>query len=147
MKKNSKLFEKFLVACICKFYSNYDVLDLETNNLIIQNWSNSFSKLKRNDPLWHTFSFNEHNSFLTGDEAVSAFDKIRKDNIYAFSSEHIKPFYFFDIKELSYNYSDIQNCREFFKFKHDIFFIDQSFKWTFVITHEKEFGPYFTFEN
>ena len=39
----------------------------------------------------------------------------------------------------------INDCINNNKSKHDIYFTEINFAWTFVITHESEFGPYFSF--
>lgn len=83
---------------------------------------------------WHIFSYEKVHS-LTKDEARSAFDEIRKDELYLMYEG--RPF----ITRLS-NAKDVVAVD--FDSEQDVYIFDTSCTWTYVHTHESYCGPYFT---
>ncbi len=88
----------------------------------------------RGNCLWHLFSYEliDKDAFLVGDKAREAFDKEKKKGaIYflPFSS---------DVFDLDPTVQSI-NLDEFV----ECYVISYDRKWTYVKTHETDFGPYF----
>ena len=90
--------------------------------------------------LWHLFSY-EKKEHLSIDNARNAFDNLKKGEIYIFY-QHLDNLLIFEdgntIKSKIFkNLSSYINA--------DIYIVDKDFSWTYLLTHEEEygFGPYF----
>ncbi|MDX8363512.1 DUF4275 family protein [Cytobacillus sp. IB215316] len=86
-----------------------------------------------NEFLWHVFS-NKLLCCLEGKEAKEAFDEIKKDICYVFYQNHD-----FAWKLECANTLEAED----FMYQQDIYVVDSNYKWTYVNTHEREYGPYF----
>ncbi len=86
------------------------------------------------DFLWHACSYKKIN-LLEKDEAREAFNKVLKEEVVGFYQ----------------NENDVLNFRDGsflkdsdFDLEDDIYVVDSDYKWTYIVTHEKEqCGPYF----
>ncbi|MFS1518814.1 DUF4275 family protein [Bacillus sp. SCS-151] len=86
-----------------------------------------------NEFLWHVFS-NKLLSCLEGKEAMEAFDEIEKDSCCVFYQSHDFAW--------KLECANILKAKDFMN-EQDIYVVDSNYKWTYVNTHEREFGPYF----
>lgn len=89
--------------------------------------------------LWHAFSW-EKTKHLKGKKADKAFDDMQKKELYVFYQMTDTVYVLKNAEGLKAK--DILNDSEFLD-DRDIFIVDKEFKWTYVITHEEECGPYF----
>lgn len=95
--------------------------------------------------LWHVFSKNYRQDYLEGDEAIEAFNNLKKKGYYIFYER-----YRYDDEDLSEYENKVFEVFGWSKLKAedlfdcDIYVVDKEFKWTYVSTHEGDwFGPYF----
>ncbi|NMO96570.1 DUF4275 family protein [Paenibacillus lemnae] len=109
---------------------------------LIEQWDRSFtaqiseevkSAIHYEQYKWHIFSF-EIQECLQGNAAREAFDHIPKDDVYVM----------YQNKPNVQLYKNAQHIlAEDFDTEQDIYIFDQSFKWTYIHTHEDMCGPYF----
>ncbi|RTQ87630.1 DUF4275 family protein [Lysinibacillus telephonicus] len=89
--------------------------------------------------LWHLCSWEKVKCFEK-DEAIAAFNKQSKFKCTIFY-QFIDEAYLLEnaktltVEELPYDKYDMDYC--------DIYIMDWNYKWTFIITHESDLGPYF----
>ncbi|SDN62550.1 DUF4275 family protein [Alkalicoccus daliensis] len=111
-----------------------------------KNWEGAFTKnitrfeknqIHFNGMFWHIFSYNKVSS-LTGKEARAAFNQQKKKKCFLFYQEEKSAFFLDNASALED--TDIVNKLNGFI---DVYIVSADFKWTYVITHETEFGPYF----
>lgn len=84
--------------------------------------------------LWHIFS-NDKRPYIMQNAANEAFDAQKKAKCYVFHqrlSEVLVIEQATNLKSLHLEHSE------------DLFIVDEDFTWTYVVTHESEFGPYFS---
>lgn len=84
--------------------------------------------------LWHLFSYEER-KHLAGEEAVSAFLEQKKGKCTIFF-QHVDDAYVLE-HAASLVLTDLVTDHE------DLYVMDWNGNWTFIITHEREFGPYY----
>lgn len=85
--------------------------------------------------LWHVFSF-EKRDCLKGEEAIKAFNKVKKSNCYIFF-QHSEDVYIVEDAGLLDAYDLLK--------EQDVYVVDKEFNWTYVRTHEDGWcGPYFS---
>ena len=109
---------------------------------IKSNWSKLFAASISSDEKraigyesyrWHIFSF-EKVSALTNSKARNAFNKCKKDRVFAFYQHKDEAFYVENAQLLKSTDFDSDD---------DIYIFDMVNKWTYVHTHESQCGPYF----
>ncbi|MGO4694232.1 DUF4275 family protein [Paenibacillus sp. 2TAB26] len=83
--------------------------------------------------LWHVFSYAKK-SCLSDEQAVEAFRNEPKKACYVFYQQHDLVLLIEDAARLMPE--DVEG-------EQDIYIVDEHFKWTYVVTHESELGPYF----
>ncbi len=87
--------------------------------------------------IWHMFSYGfvPEETYLSSDEARKAFDKIDKAG-----ASYIVPFerkaY---LKCITHEFSSSADAEKY----TEIYFVGKNYKWTYIKTHEGQFGPYF----
>ncbi len=86
--------------------------------------------------LWHVFSWEllDEKTFLTGDSARKAYDKIDKHN-----AMYIDGFENDEAKDLT----EKLNTAKALDKKTEIYVVASDFSWTYIKTHESMCGPYF----
>ena len=85
--------------------------------------------------LWHIFSFEKRDN-LSGGEAEEAFNNEDKEDCYIFYQR--------SDTALIIERANMLTAHELAN-ESDIYVVDRQFKWTYVVTHEKEYcGPYFS---
>ena len=95
-------------------------------------------KIKIDSFLWHIFSY-EKLPCLKGEEAIEAFDKQTKKECYIFEQYEDNAFKVMNTHKLKAK--DITT--ELGEYLSDIYIVSSCFTWTYIVTHEKECGPYF----
>ena len=85
--------------------------------------------------LWHIFSWN-YAEAIVGDKARIEFEKLRVKKMYSFNQFDNDEEIIKEHNELTLEF--IEN-----ELVDDIYLFDESFKWTYVNTHESMCGPYF----
>ncbi|MDP5277028.1 DUF4275 family protein [Chengkuizengella axinellae] len=151
------VFELLFIAEAVK--NRYDFKDEMKSKGVIVNYLDSAEKLKRQweekftscisknkkdeiylyQYLWHVFSY-ELLPHEEKENAIKAFDNEKKNKCYVFyqNQNHITGF---PLK--------LENAEkikaEDFKGEQDLYIVDENFTWTYVQTHEQEWGlgPYF----
>jgi len=122
-----------------------------TNDEIVKNYLAAFGAgvpddvLKKNviashNHMWHIFGCgNEPDA--EGDDARRAFDKLSYDEAIIFRggySVNNKP-----------RIEDVEICTKIssatLDYTGDVYVVDKWFEWTYVNTHEDDFGPYFAY--
>ncbi|WP_256710910.1 DUF4275 family protein [Paenibacillus sp. FSL A5-0031] len=83
--------------------------------------------------LWHVFSYTKK-PCLSDEQAVEAFRNEPKKACYVFYQQHDLVLFLEDAARLMPE--DVEG-------EQDIYIVDEHFKWTYVVTHESELGPYF----
>lgn len=88
------------------------------------------------DCIWHIFSWDlaEKKRYLTGAEAEKAYDQIDKRGamyIDWFQDDHTKDMIW-----------DLNQADALEKFV-EVYVVGKDFQWTYIKTHEGDFGPYF----
>lgn len=110
--------------------------------VIKSNWSKLFAASVSSDEKraigyenyrWHIFSFEKINAY-TNTKARNAFNKCKKDMVFAFYQHKDEAFYVENAKLLKSTDFDSDD---------DIYIFDVVNKWTYVHTHEAQCGPYF----
>ena len=86
--------------------------------------------------LWHVFSWKllDENTFLTGDKARRAYDRIDKHNAFCiewFEDDETKDF------TMKLNTAKVLDKMT------EIYIVASDFSWTYIKTHESMCGPYF----
>lgn len=146
MKKFRLELLKFL-----ELQSNIDILTMNDSKNYHQKWKNTFfnlieknliTKYNCDKTYWHIFSFNLISHFKN-EEAINSFLKANIEQAIIFFSNTNNDGFILDIKAKSFwnSFMDFINNRNI---PTDIYIVDNSFTTTLTITHEKEFGPYFT---
>lgn len=82
---------------------------------------------------WHIFSF-KRTPCLSGKQAVEAFQQEEKKACYIFYQQYDFASFIADAAHLTAE--DLED-------EQDIYIVDMDFKWTYVVTHESQCGPYF----
>ena len=83
--------------------------------------------------LWHTFSYDKLDA-KEKSKARQAFNRKKKSSVYVF----------FQNKEETYYIANAQNLKASdFDYDYDVYILDESFKWTYIRTHESMCGPYY----
>jgi len=83
--------------------------------------------------LWHIFSYAKK-PCLSDEQAVDAFRNEPKMACYVFYQQHDLVLFIEDATHLMPE--DVEG-------EQDIYIVDEHFKWSYVVTHESELGPYF----
>lgn len=130
-------------------YREFKVVEIPIwGNYLREKWCMTFaSHLSREEKqkigmdsfLWHLCSWGK-TSYLDKENAISAFNnksKTRCTVFYEFIDEAylIRNAKNFTIKDLPYEENHI--------FYSDMYVMDWESKWTFIMTHQSDFGPYF----
>ena len=118
-----------------------------TKNEFYSVWLNHFAKAISTDDiekyvvstgnyLWHVFSWKllDENTFLTGNSARKAYDKIDKHN-----ALYIEWFGNDETKELTATHDTAKALDKM----TEIYVVAPDFSWTYMKTHESMCGPYF----
>lgn len=123
---------------------------IELNNKkndLIKRWGESFVKdihinQKRHIDyrrfMWHVFSNNVLSS-KKGQSARKAFNRVKKDECYIFYQEFNHALMLENASRLTSE--DIIN--EYEGYICDVYVVDKDFTWTFIVTHEEDYGPYY----
>jgi hypothetical protein len=110
---------------------------------LIKHWGEAFAKdLTKNEKrqidygrfLWHALG-----SCKRGQSARNAFNYIMKDECYIFYQEFKNAYLLENASSLTSE--DILN--EYDGSICDVYVVDKDFTWTYIVTHEEDFGPYF----
>jgi len=106
-------------------------------NKVIKNWSKKFINGKYaphlNQYLWHIFSF-ETTKACKGDSALQELKK----------QKHTKTIIFNEQRQYLIECFDKIPILRMDDFTDDIYLSHLKMDWTYVITHEESFGPYFS---
>ncbi|WP_079525966.1 DUF4275 family protein [Solibacillus isronensis] len=84
--------------------------------------------------LWHLFSYKKI-SHLSQIEAEEAFNSLKKTECYIFY-EHLP-------RVVYVEHAESLKADHLLE-EEDIYIVDKNFTWTYVVTHEESYGPYFT---
>ena len=129
------------------------------NEEIVKKWIRAFAAdvpneiIKNNvtascNFLWHVFGWGKE-SYLQGDDARKALDALppKQKCILFFNGYSVRGKNIIEDVSLianklsSLQIDELQEKQDFSK--QDIYLVEQNFKWTYVITHESDCGPYF----
>lgn len=88
--------------------------------------------------LWHVFSSEKVGS-LEGKEAMEAFNRQKKQRCYLFYQEENNAFILENTSVLAADDIINKNIGTV-----DVYIVSSNFKWTYVLTHEDDYGPYFS---
>lgn len=84
--------------------------------------------------LWHVFSNDKRPHFMQG-VANEAFNKKQKTRCYVFHQR---------LPEVLVIEQAAALKALHFEQEEDIYIVDEDFTWTYVVTHESDFGPYYS---
>lgn len=121
-------------------------LEAEEVEELRKNWERAFTKditrLEKNQMLfnemfWHIFSYKKVNC-LIGEDARHAFNQQKKQKCFLFYQEENSGF----ILDHASALKDVDIMNKLIGFV-DVYVVSADFKWTYVVTHETDFGPYF----
>jgi hypothetical protein len=96
-------------------------------------------KIYLNQHLWHVYSYNKL-SCLEGQQATEAFNKLKKNVCYIFYQENENAIMIENAR--SVKAEDVINNID--GYIDDVYVVDKDFSWTYIYTHEKFCGPYFS---
>lgn len=85
---------------------------------------------------WHIFSYGRV-AAQEKEEAINSFGTLKKDGCYILFQQTTDAYRIENGESLTED--DLACLRTL-----DIYIVDETFTWTFVLTHEEGFGPYFT---
>ena len=116
----------------------------ENKEILIEEWKKQFSfgKTLRREPLWHSFSFNRYSN-LSKKLAIKKFENTYLKNVIIFSDFKFLPIKCEAESASILNFELIKNCLNKIPNQIDLYICHKNFNWTFVITHEQDYGPYF----
>lgn len=106
-------------------------------------WRKTFANTLNDKKIdWHTFSYNlvQH---IKGPKAIDAFNSQFIKNYFIISSNPKLTGLACEGNRIL-SYCDLLQIINKSPFLHDLYISHKNFNWTFVITHEEEFGPYFS---
>lgn len=89
--------------------------------------------------LWHVFSYDKRD-YLKEKQADEVFNKVSKNTCFVFYQHSDYAFIIEDASAVAA--SDFVKKDDFDE--EDIYVVDKDFTWTYVNTHEKSCGPYFS---
>ncbi len=143
-KKDKKLLLSVLEPLLVNRQFDISMIDQEQKSKIISLWKEKFMPDVQNndDTLWHTFSF-DHYPHSFGENAIMQFNKTHLKEFIIFST------YYYHAIECTSSVSSFPDygnlCQHLKQLHHniDLYIIHKNFKWTFVIPHEKDLGPYY----
>ncbi|MFD1032821.1 DUF4275 family protein [Metaplanococcus flavidus] len=144
---------------------SYEVLQ-NIRKELEQKWEEAFTqdisksqkrKLGFKQCMWNVFSW-EKIKCLEGTEAADAFDQQKKAGCYLFYSSEEEAIYLPNAKPIKAKNiihagspveeeaaidtkHNIVNSTD--KCLVDLYVVDEKFSWTYILTHEEDFGPYF----
>ena len=84
--------------------------------------------------LWHAFSY-ERTAHFVGIAANTAFDAKKKIKCYVFHQR---------LPEVLVVEQSEALKAAYLAQEEDIYIVDEAFTWTYVVTHEADFGPYYS---
>lgn len=114
--------------------SNLSAIKANWSKLFAVNVSSEEKKdISYKDYKWHIFSYEKVNAHLKS-KAKKAFNRCKKENVYAFYQHKDKAYYVENPQLLKASDFDLD---------FDIYIFDTKQKWTYVHTHESQCGPYF----
>ena len=124
-------------------------LDLEEVCDLRHLWIKQFVPLSFNkshkDPLWHVFSYGNVHS-TEGLKAINKFNTQYFKELTVFSSNsQLNGLKCITRNNKFLDYKTLQNVLVNTPQLGDLYINHHNLKWTFVITHENEFGPYYCF--
>lgn len=123
-----------------------DRLEVAEVEELRKTWERAFTKnitrLEKNqmhfdEMFWHIFSYEKVNC-LIGKEARDAFNQQKKQKCFLFYQEKKSGFILDNASALK----DVDIMNKLIGFV-DVYIVSADFKWTYVVTHETDFGPYF----
>jgi len=127
-------------------FNNLSILELDQKDYYLNNISNTIKQktlldITKKEPIWHFFSFQKVN-------CLSGINAINKYNNQYFKNFTIIPSNpkFYGIKcqsTIGISYKEITKILSENKYLGDLYISQTNTKWIFIVTHEKEFGPYF----
>ncbi|RDY30274.1 DUF4275 family protein [Lachnotalea glycerini] len=148
ISKNNELCDRAYNYEQKQFINDMKIRDLEflqsdiTKQQLLEKWISIFAddidddvkeRIYIDDNLWHIFSYKRKNSF-EGNKAVLEFDNKYKEKIYIFYQNNENIYMINNASNLKF--TDLAG-------QEDIYIVDESFLWTFIITHETINGPYY----
>jgi hypothetical protein len=109
-------------------------------NELIKRWGESFVKdiPKNGRFMWHIFNY-DGLSCKKGQSAKKAFNRVIKDECYIFYQEFENALLLENANSLTSE--DIIN--EYEGNICDVYVVNKDFTWTFIVTHEEDYGPYY----
>jgi hypothetical protein len=143
-KKEQELLFEVLEPLLLNNHFHAYLVSNERKCEFISLWKKHFAPnvLSKNEALWHTFSF-DHYPHSFGSDAIRILNKTWLKDIMIFSTHH---FYAIECSALFPVFLDyVEFCRYLSQITNhvDIYIAQKNYKWTFVIPHEKDFGPYY----
>ena len=131
-------------------FIQFQELNIDETKLFFENWkAKSLMSIKKNiNPsvikkglYWHAFSFNLIPHYKN-EEAELKFQKLHVKQYYIVSSNLKITGLLCNSSKLPYLY-DLKTIHKKNPFLFDLYISHYKYNWSFVITHEDDFGPYF----
>jgi hypothetical protein len=136
----TELFEPMLLS------NNFAVLEIKPpkNGNLISDWAKHYlkTKLESSEALWHTFSF-DHYSHSSKECAIKKFEHSYLKEFIIFSNNKYNALKCTSWSPLQLTFNEIQENISRSPNLLDIYISHMNFNWTFVIPHERDFGPYY----
>lgn len=143
----STLLELFGPLLTAKRFTSTEVPKQDCDKYV-KNWSAMFLKkpLVPSEALWHTFSYN-HYVHYTGRQAIEVFDKTFMKSLIVFTTSSCEAIICESDVVQNMKYNELVCCLNKIDRSLDIFICQKNYRWTFVIPHEPDFGPYFAYSS
>lgn len=140
---NRKLFKARMKIrdLLIEEQNDYKLMSTDEIGQFRDAWKRKFhaENLRKGELEWYVFSFKRYNQFWEGDEADQKYKMV-----------YVKEFVIDDgengYKCLSDHLADLDKLKSITKdygSLFDLFISHKNLKWTYVITHEDDAGPYF----
>lgn len=121
-----------------------DFISEEQKMSFFKSWSDEYGnkQLPDKDPYWHSFSYSL-TKHLAGNKAIEAYNKLYfKDFMIISSNPKLTGIICSGHQSLEID--KLMNVCDTCSELYDLYISHSNLKWTFVITHESDFGPYFS---
>lgn len=142
-RMNHLLFNTFKIFLEERGVQSSELGHEETKD-IIATWTQKFTIQPpgKNEALWHTFSLN-HFPCESGAHAMKKLNETPLKTFVIFSPADLSAIKCTAPYACFIPYEELQAQWMSIRYRMDIFIVQSNFTWTFVHTHEQDFGPYY----
>ncbi len=144
MSKDNILLFNTLEPLLADNHFQVSMISGDAKAHVIDEWQKRFvpKTQDKGEALWHTFSFNRF-PHVSETDAVNQFNETYLKQCIIFSTSDYFGINCTTDAPVLLSYERLCQYLDRLPNHVDIYIAQHNFKWTFVITHEKDFGPYY----